>query len=1047
MLSLLPTAALAKDSAAKTAGTISIWENPTKIYDTQAAISPSVQTNSDGGVSYTYYKAGANGTWTALNGAPADAGSYAVTAKVAETAHYASAATEKYPFTIVRRPVALGLSTSYSGDELTVTAAVLGAVNAAGSVDFTFTPQSGTAKTISGQSITENSGIYTAEATLHNISAGTYTVTASYVPGTPDNYTCALPSSISFDRSKETRSINCDDTFSKTYNGTDASFNLDATASAYESGDSDTFAFEVVNDSYADYGLAPTASVDSSGIVTIHNAGTSFIKIVLTDSYGHYNEADAYVKVQVNPAALTVKSQVKSGGNAVAYGTAGSLTCSLSYSGFLNSDTADTFTGGHGTLAALPLNNFLNAGKHAVEIARRGDSTSLTINGNAYSNIFLCRNYALTYEKASLTVTKATPTVSTLDQTVTIGWGLSRLTVPVSATGVNGETVPGAFTWSESSSGAALGSGYAFSGSAGETKPLYWTFTPTDGTNYAAATGRAVFTLKDKTTVTLNGLAAPSNRVYTGSAVQSAEFGAPTDYTGTLTYTYYTGGTLLPAAPTGAGNYTVRVSVPESDSDCKGYKDIPFSIAKCTGVLSDITFAPESAHRYGSYTTVSATIKNENGIALAGLRAEVTFKNGGFSKSYSVTSDGSGLLTQTTDILLPVGTYTVTISFCGDDNCSSVTKTAGYTVAAASSGASSGGSDGMTAEVKVETGKTGEAVAAALIEAPATATTTTLPAAVVEAVTGADTAELTVRVGEVSVALDKAAVEAVRAVGGETPTLSATPVAAKDLPTELQGATKAYDLRISGKSVSFGGGSAVVSIPYAKTDSSKVAAVYYIDANGNKTRVYGATLTAGGLSIPISGWSTYAVLEVAPTFTDVRDTDWFYGSVQYAADKGLFKGTSATAFSPNVTMTRGMLVTVLWRMAGSPAMDDYGYPYSDVNAVTNPYAPAIYWARAQKLVTGYSDDVFGPDDAVTREQLVSILYRYAKLRAYDTAQGGMAIREFADYASVSAYASEAMGWAVSAGLLNGSDGKLLPQNGASRAQVAAVLMRAEQLWS
>jgi len=351
-----------------------------------------------------------------------------------------------------------------------------------------------------------------------------------------------------------------------------------------------------------------------------------------------------------------------------------------------------------------------------------------------------------------------------------------------------------------------------------------------------------------------------------------------------------------------------------------------------------------------------------------------------------------------------------------------------------------GGTDGVTAEAKVETAKTGEAVATATVEAPASAKAATLPAAVIEAVTKADTAELTVKVGEVSVALDKTAVEAVKATGGEAPVISATPVAAKELPAELQSATTAYDFKVSGKGVNFGGGSAVVSVPYTKTDSSKAVAVYHVDAAGNKTRVYDVTLTAGTINIPTTGWSTYAVLEVAPLpFTDVKDTDWFYGSVQYAVDNSLFNGTSATTFAPNDTMTRAMLVTVLWRMAGSPVVN-YAMSFSDVPE-GEWYAEAVRWAASEKLVTGYENGCFGANDAVTREQMVSILYRYATLKKYDTTQGGMAIREYSDYASISSYAATAMDWGVNAGLLNGSDGKLNPASGASRAEVAAVLMR------
>jgi len=329
-----------------------------------------------------------------------------------------------------------------------------------------------------------------------------------------------------------------------------------------------------------------------------------------------------------------------------------------------------------------------------------------------------------------------------------------------------------------------------------------------------------------------------------------------------------------------------------------------------------------------------------------------------------------------------------------------------------------GGTDGVTAEAKVETGRTGEAVATATVEAPATATTTTLPAVVVEAVTRADTARLTVKVGEVSVALDKTAVEAVKAVGGETPTLSATPVAAKDLPADLQSATKAYDFKVSGKGVNFGGGSAVVSMPYTKADSSKAVAVYHIDAAGSETRVYDVTLTAGRLNIPTAGWSTYAVLEVKPlAFTDVKESDWFCGSVAYALDSHLFKGTSAATFSPNASMTRRQMWMVLARMAGkTPAT----------------MADARNWAMA----SGVSDGSGGAG-AVTREQFVTLLWRAAGSPAATKDMSG-----YTDFASVAAYARTAMTWAVETGIVSGtSDTTLGAKDSAARAQIAVILMR------
>jgi hypothetical protein len=172
-------------------------------------------------------------------------------------------------------------------------------------------------------------------------------------------------------------------------------------------------------------------------------------------------------------------------------------------------------------------------------------------------------------------------------------------------------------------------------------------------------------------------------------------------------------------------------------------------------------------------------------------------------------------------------------------------------------------------------------------------------------------------------------------------------------------------------------------------------------------------------------------------FTDVAENDWFYSYVQYANENGLFAGLTPTAFGPGATMTRGMLVTVLYGMAGKPAVTAAA-SFSDVNA-GDYYANAVAWASANKIVSGYSNGKFGPNDPVTREQLATILYAYAAAKGYDTTQGGMAVREFSDYGSISNYALTAMQWAVNAGILQGTNGKLMPGSNATRAQVAAML--------
>lgn len=181
-------------------------------------------------------------------------------------------------------------------------------------------------------------------------------------------------------------------------------------------------------------------------------------------------------------------------------------------------------------------------------------------------------------------------------------------------------------------------------------------------------------------------------------------------------------------------------------------------------------------------------------------------------------------------------------------------------------------------------------------------------------------------------------------------------------------------------------------------------------------------------------------------FSDVRPADWYSAAVNYVCENRLMNGTSNTTFSPNATTSRGMIVTILYRLAGSPDMPEsnWGYPYIDVDAAAY-YSTPVYWARMNDLVTGYSDTQFGPDDAITREQLTAILYRYADYLGLDTDTDFIPDKyyDFPDYKTVSRYAANAMSWCVNKGIVNGSNGKLNPQGTATRAEVATILMNAE----
>ena len=170
-------------------------------------------------------------------------------------------------------------------------------------------------------------------------------------------------------------------------------------------------------------------------------------------------------------------------------------------------------------------------------------------------------------------------------------------------------------------------------------------------------------------------------------------------------------------------------------------------------------------------------------------------------------------------------------------------------------------------------------------------------------------------------------------------------------------------------------------------------------------------------------------------FSDVAADAWYADAVTYVRDNGLMSGSSETTFVPDGTMTRGMLVTTLYRLAGSPSLENenLGYPFADVPGDAW-YADGVYWARLTGVVNGYPDERFGPDDPVSREQIAAILWRYAGSPA---AEPGT---DFADESNISDYAAQAVDWARANGIVNGADGnRFLPQSSATRAQAATIL--------
>ena len=203
--------------------------------------------------------------------------------------------------------------------------------------------------------------------------------------------------------------------------------------------------------------------------------------------------------------------------------------------------------------------------------------------------------------------------------------------------------------------------------------------------------------------------------------------------------------------------------------------------------------------------------------------------------------------------------------------------------------------------------------------------------------------------------------------------------------------------------------------------------------------VYTFTMPASAVKVGVS----YVKATETPSetkFNDVSANDWFASAVDYVTGKGMMNGTADNTFSPKANTTRGMVVTVLYRLENQPSTA--AASFTDV-ASGAYYANAVAWANANGIVSGYGSGKFGPNDKVTREQLAAILYRYAQYKKYDVSVGeDTNILSYNDAQSISSYAIPAIQWACGAGVVTGKSGnKLDPKGNATRAEVAAMLMR------
>jgi len=225
---------------------------------------------------------------------------------------------------------------------------------------------------------------------------------------------------------------------------------------------------------------------------------------------------------------------------------------------------------------------------------------------------------------------------------------------------------------------------------------------------------------------------------------------------------------------------------------------------------------------------------------------------------------------------------------------------------------------------------------------------------------------------------------------------------------------------------------------YTVEEGHTLALVIYTYEPGRANYENNYTITIDNENTSVEIPVNKKVADPVSFFSDVSASDWFYSDVVFAKENGLMEGVGNNLFAPYVDTSRAMIVTLLWRLEGSP-LETEKSSFKDIES-GSWYEAAVAWAAKNNLVNGYNSDTFGPNDTITREQFATILYRYAQFKGYDISKTND-LAAFGDANAVSEYAVVAVKWAVANGLINGIDSKLVPADGANRAQAAALFHR------
>ncbi len=724
----------------------------------------------------------------------------------------------------------------------------------------------------------------------------------------------------------------------------------------------------------------------------------------------------------------------------------------------------------------------VHSGAVSVGIDIGGESTITTGQLNAYGGKFLSNASTTTTAgiscgircQAKVTVSGGEVKATGLESTSDKAYGVYCESGSMSITG--GEVTASGATQAFGGTAPTLGASIIAAGGADEsslaavTSPLntYKVVKTTSGLTVTYDGNGGTGTMTDSNSpyasgatvnVMENGFTAPENKVFAGFKIGTGETvyaNASDDITGATASFSITGNTTLTAQWADA-----LVATPK-------FSPAAGAVTKGTNVTISTTTEGATIH----YTTDGTTPTTSSPI---------------YSSAYKINAD-----TTLKAIAVKVGMT------------DSAVATASYTIKAHSSGGG-GKSDGGIVNVPVSGEGTGVSVSASvsgttaavqkptdaqlksvISESVKTGTVTidvsglgkeiaaaSIPTETVKAIEQAvndksnDATGMTVKLSVGSVTFDGQALAAItdQAKGSDLK-LSLDGVKVTELTSAQQNAVKDVQVEVvldayltsNGQRISdFKGGSATVSVPYTLKDDQTAGGlvVWYVADDGTRTRV-DATYDGKNINFDVPHFSNYVIAydaeqaNICPKdatcpiskFSDADAKAWYHDGVHWALENGVMQGVGDGLFQPDGTTSRAQVATMLWRLAGSPAYSGA----SEFADVSNEawYGPAIRWASAEGIVTGFERDgatVFDPDAAVTREQFAAMLYRLAQSDGKGFTGAWMFLLDYPDAASVGEWADEAMHWMVMQGVINGMDGKLAPQGTATRAQVATMLMR------